>query len=355
MKFTPILALSIAVLAACQAAPKRADFTIKNQLEVSVPAGAQDLRIWMALPQDDPQQQISALRIDCPYPNRITTDSQGNRVLFVEAKAPKQGALTIATSFDLTRDEERGEVKSEKTRPLSDAERQRFSRELSGNANIVLSQEIRDLSAKIVGGEKNPVLASQKLYDWVLKNIDYWVKSPADRKASSVGSSEYCLSTKTGSSNDLHSLYAALSRSAGIPTRILYGSFLKQELDGKDVDQNYHCWIEFYAPELGWIPLDVALADIFVGDFNVTSANGELVRRATAAGYHGPDPKLVLYYFGNLEERRVLWSVGRDLTLDPQTAAGAVNALPNAYVEINGQLAPEKDVWNRKLTYTQLK
>ena len=58
---------------------------------------------------------------------------------------------------------------------------------------------------------------------------------------------------------------------------------------------------------------------------------------------------------GNLEERRILWSVGRDLALDPQTAAGAVNAMSNAYVEINGLPAAEKDTWNRKLTYTQLK
>ena len=122
-----------------------------------------------------------------------------------------------------------------------------------------------------------------------------------------------------------------------------------------DIGQVDQCWIEFYAPELGWIPLDVAVADIFVGDFNVTPANGELLRRATAAGYHGPDPSLVQYYFGNLEERRILGSVGRDLALDPQTAAGAVNAMSNAYVEINGLPAAEKDTWNRKLTYTQLK
>ena len=74
----------------------------------------------------------------------------------------------------------------------------------------------------------------------------------------------------------------ARSRAAGIPTRLLYGSFLKQELDGQDVDQSYHCWVEFYAPEIGWVPLDVAVADIFVGDFNVTPQNDELVRRTTA-------------------------------------------------------------------------
>ncbi|MBK8179173.1 MAG: transglutaminase domain-containing protein [Planctomycetes bacterium] len=354
MKLLPLIAAAAALFSACQSAPKHGDFTVKNQIVVDVPPGASNLRMWMALPQNDPHQQVSGLRIDCPYPNRISGDSEGNRLLYIEADSPKEGKFTVATTFDLTRSEQRAEIKPQRTRPLNDEERARFAKELSGNANVVISQEVRDLAARTLAGETNPVLASQKLYDWTLKNIDYWVKSPADRKASAVGSSEYCLSSKTGNCTDFHSLYAALSRASGIPTRILYGSFLKQELDGQDVDQSYHCWIEFWAPELGWIPLDVAVADIFVGDFNVTEANAEMVRRTTAAGYSGPDPALVQYYFGNLEERRVLWSVGRDLELDPKPAAGAVNALPKAYVEIDGKPAAEKSAWTRKLTYRQL-
>jgi transglutaminase-like putative cysteine protease len=355
MKPTALLALAAALLASCQAGAKQADFSVKNQVELTVPPGAQEVRVWMALPQEDALQKVSNLHVDSPYPWQITKDSEGNRVLFVEAKSPKEGTYPITTTFDLTRKEDRHEITPDKTRPLNDAEKQRFAAELSGNANVVLSPEVRDLSAKIVGGEKNPILASQKLYDWTLKNVDYWVKTPATKKASPVGSSEYCLSTRTGNCTDFHSLYAALSRSAGIPTRMLYGSFFKKELDGKDVDQSYHCWVEFYAPEVGWIPLDVAVADIFVGDFNVTPENDELVRRTTAAGYTGPDPAMVDYYFGNVEERRVLWSVGRDIELDPKPAGGAVNALPKAYVEIDGKAAAEKTAWKRKMTYTELK
>lgn len=354
MKSNMFLALAAMLLTACQAAPKQGDYTVTNQLVLDVPQGASNVRVWMALPQNDAHQQISNLRIDCPLTNRITNDSQGNRVLFVEASSPPAGKVTIATSFDLSRGEQRADVDPRHTRPLNEEERARFAKELSGNANVVLSQEVRDLASQILKGETNPVIASQRLYDWMLKNVDYWVKSPADRRASPVGSSEYCLSTKTGNSTDFHSLYAALSRSAGIPTRILYGSFLNKELDGADVDQSYHCWIEFWAPEIGWIPLDVAVADIFVGDFNMTEANAELVRRTTAAGYTGPDPALVQYYFGNLEERRVLWSIGRDLELDPKPANGAINALPKAYVEIDGKPAAEKSAWTRKLTYRQL-
>lgn len=355
MKHFPILAAALLALSACQAIPEHGDYTCVNELVIQVPAGAQEVRAWMALPQEDPSQKISGLAINCLYSNRISKDSEGNRVLFVEAKSPPQGELKISTSFDLTRHEDRHEVLARNTRPLNASEKKKFAKELSGNANIVLSQEVRDLSARILAGETNPIEAAHKLYDWSLKNLDLWVKSPATHAASANGSSEYCLANKTGSASDLHSLYAALARSAGIPTRILYGSVLAPGKDGSDVDQDSNCWIEFYAPEIGWIPLDLALADVFVGDFNLTSENDALVRGITAAAYHGPEPAKVQYYFGNLESRRLLWSVGRDLELDPKTAAGAVNSLPKAYVEIDGKVAPEASAWKRTLKFTQFK
>ena len=173
-------------------------------------------------------------------------------------------------------------------------------------------------------------------------------------KASPVGSSEYCLSNKTGNCTDFHSLYAALARAASLPTRMIYGSFLKGPLAGQDKDQSYHCWIEFWAPELGWIPLDVAVADVFVDDFQVTEANAELVKLTTADGFEGPDEELVDYYFGNLDARRVTWNVGRDLALEPAPAAGPVNALPKALIEVDGVVLAEKAGWTRKLTFTEV-
>lgn len=355
MKLPVVVSLATALLSACQAMPKRADYTVKNEVEIRVPAGAKSVRVWMALPQEDASQQVSGLHINCPVTNRITKDSEGNSILYAEASSPAQGVFTIATSFDILRSEDRHQVNEEKTRPLNEAEQKTFAKELSGNANVVLSQEVRDLSAHILAGEKNPVAAARKLYDWTLKNIDFWIKTPANHAPSPMGSSDYCLANKTGNANDFASLYAALARSAGIPARILYGSLLVPGADGTDIDKSSNCWVEVYAPQLGWIPIDVAEADIFVGDFNLTRENDTLVRSVTAASYHGPDPLKVQYYFGNLEERRVLWSVGRDLELDPKTASGAINALPKAYVEIDGQMALETTVWNRKLTFTQLK
>ena len=83
-----------------------------------------------------------------------------------------------------------------------------------------------------------------------LKPLDV-VANEAWWQASTTGSTDYCLTSKTGNCTDFHSLYMSLSRASGIPTRITYGSFLKGPLAGADKDQSYHCWLEFLAPGVG--------------------------------------------------------------------------------------------------------
>ena len=107
--------------------------------------------------------------------------------------------------------------------------------------------------------------------------------------------------------------------------------------------------------KLGWISQDVAVADLFAQQIKIDDQNSTLVRRTTPAGYFGKDIKQVEYYFGNLDERRVTWSIGRDLELKPRQDAGPVNSIPKAYDEIDGQIAKEGagGNWIRKLTYVE--
>lgn len=338
---------------------KSATFVARQEFKVTVPGGAKKVRAWFTMPQEDPAQAVKDFKIECPLPTKIVKDSAGNTSVYVEVTDPTVKDFTLVETFTITRQEIRNKLDPAKTSPLSDAERTAMSAELASNTHVIINDEIRKLAKEIAGEEKNPVTAARKIYDWVLKNIDYWVKDPDHKKASPVGSSEYCLTSKTGNCTDFHSLWAALARAQGIPTRIVYGSFFKAELDGKDKDQSYHCWPEFYVPGAGWVPHDVAVADIFVGDFELNKTNEEKVRLTTADGYKAGDPAKVDYYFGSIDERRVTWSRGRDLALTPKQDGGPVNALAKAYVEIDGKTVGEKtgDVvnWSRKLTFTEKK
>ena len=75
--------------------------------------------------------------------------------------------------------------------------------------------------------------------------------------------------------------------------------------------------------------------------WSATPDNETLMRRTTADGMFGADPAKVDYYFGNMDERRMVWSIGRDLILSPKQDGDPVNAMAKAYVEIDGKVHPE--------------
>jgi len=330
--------------------PKQASFHILNVFTIKVPHGAKTVRVWFAVPQQDEYSAIRNFDIGSDYPARYARDSWGNRVGYLDVEGPAQEQITLKEQFDLTRTEVRNTFTSSDTRPLTEQERAALAAYLQPTTHVLVNDEMKKLATSITAGETNPVLAARRLYDWTYKNVNYWVKDPDHLKASPVGSAEYCLRTKTGNCTDFHSLFASLAISSGIPTRMIYGSLLKPTLNGVEVDASYHCWIEFFAPRLGWIPLDASLANIYAEEISLNDKNRKLVELTTSTGYHGADKSKVEYYFGNLDERRVVWSTGRDLMMEPPQDDGPINSLPKVYVEIDGKQSAD---WVRQLTYKE--
>jgi transglutaminase-like putative cysteine protease len=333
------------------AQPRQASFQVRNEFKVQVPKGAKTVRMWFSVPQEDAVSVIREFSVAADFPVHYYRDDWGNRVGYAEVNAPAEGPITIREAFGLTRTETRNDIDPSRTRPLTAQERAALFAYLQPSSHVIVNDQIKSLSATIVGGETNPILAAREIYNWTLDNVDYWVKDPDHLKASPVGSTEYCLRTKTGNCTDFHSLFASLAMAAGIPTRMVYGSLLKPTLNGIQIDGSYHCWIQFFAPNYGWLPLDVSLANIYGKEFPVTDKNKKLVELTTATGYKGLDPGKVDYYFGNLDERRVTWSAGRDLILQPPQNDGPVNALTKIYVEVDGKQSAD---WTREFTYTEV-
>ena len=314
--------------------PKTLRFQAHHEATIKdIPAGAKKARVWLVVPREDPAQKVGDLRLTGPGKSSVERGgTYNNRFAYFEVENPGP-SLTVAADFTVERREVSVPANPSSVQPLSDAERLRFREELKGNRYVPVGGKYEELARKIVGDERNTVRQAKKLYDWTLDYVEYWVKDPKTLKASPNGESEYCLASKTGNCTDFHSLYASLSRSIGIPTRMVYGSFFQGEntpipnkatLEGKDTDASYHCWVEFYAKGVGWVPLDVALADLL------------------------PTKEQQDWYFGNLEPRRVTWSLGRDLTLAPRQDGSPINAMHKVYVEIDGK---PHAAWDRKLTY----
>jgi hypothetical protein len=91
-------------------------------------------------------------------------------------------------------------------------------------------------------------------------------------------------------------------------------------------------------------------ANIYPEEIPLNDKNRKLVELTTSSGYYGADKDKVEYYFGNLDERRIVWSTDRDLTLEPPQDDGPVNSLPKMYFEVDGKQFTD---WTRQFTYKQ--
>ncbi|HEY9793442.1 MAG TPA: transglutaminase domain-containing protein [Candidatus Obscuribacterales bacterium] len=333
-------------------ADKVASFRVNNSFAVKVPPGTHTVRVWFTSPQEDAWTSVKDFAVKSDFPVSFDKDALGNRVGYIEIINPTQNEFTLNEKFDVTRREQRSAIDASQTRPLTDAERAALALYLQPTKYVVVNDRIKNLATSITGGEQNPILAARKLYDWTYKNVDYWVKDPEHHKASAVGSTEYCLSSRTGNCSDFHSLFTSLAMSVGIPTRIVYGSLLKPVLNGENTDASYHCWVEFFAPRLGWLPLDPAMANMYAENIALNDKNKRLVELTVPGVYHGAEKNKVDYYFGNLDDRRIVWSRGRDLMMQPAQDDGPVNALIKMYVEIDGKQSTD---WTRKMTYEEIR
>ena len=288
--------------------------TIKN-----LPAGAKKVRIWFWLPQEEDAethaQRVADLSVArAPDGYRITRDAaNGHRYLYAEVTNPLPGAETrLDTAFTVRRKAVSVALDPEKSGPMTDGERAAFARDLRRDVPwMPVDVRAARLARQICKNETNPVRQARLLYDYVIDYAEHYSKGTTAPKSSNRGDAGYCLANGGGACTDLHALFSALARARGIPTRIHFGTRLTLQNENKPLDPGYRCWVTFYAPGHGWVPCDIA-----AGDTN-------------------PDKRD--FYFGGLDERRILFSSGRDLDLVPRQDGPPVNLFIRAYVEVDGK------------------
>ncbi|TPV97214.1 MAG: transglutaminase domain-containing protein [Myxococcales bacterium FL481] len=328
--------------------PRVGTFQLQNEFKLPVPEGATKVRMWLPLPQHGASEyptiassKVTNFEIDTGGLEWSEhTDGAGNKIAYLEVLDPQQSEIVVTQRFLLERTEVlNGYIDPEETRPYTEQELAALTAFLQPSTHIPDSEGVRALAADIVGAEVNPVIKTRLIYDWMLKNIDYWVKDPENDAASSLGDTDHCLNLGTGNCTDFHSAFAALARVSNLPTRMVYGGLLKSNLNDLDIDASYHCWAETWAPELGWIPLDVSVADVWYGDNlewnDLTPEQQQNLENTAGSNWKGTNLDVVDYYFGNMDERRVVWSIGRDIELVPAPVGAPVNVMVKGYYEID--------------------
>ncbi len=125
---------------------------------------------------------------------------------------------------------------------------------LTSNAYLLLDDSLlNSTAAQIIGAEKNPVQATEKIYAWVVENFHFQLGAVL------FGNSHDVLRNITGDCSEAAILTAALLRSRGIPSRLALGFATL----GHGVFIG-HAWCEARLGE-NWIGVDAALRQFPVG------------------------------------------------------------------------------------------
>ena len=276
------------------------DWTVRLE---NIPEGANEAAIWIALPQELPEQEVSDLRVTTDHEWEIVADTEfGNKVVRVVVKNPSE-----SLSIGLTAKVRRYPVTAPVPASLNHKERDLYLRE---EALVSLSSRIRELSEKVGNDHR-------ARYDYVRAVMEYDKTAPGWGN----GDSERACDVGKGNCTDYHSLFMSLARAQGVPAVFEMGYPTKVEGE-IDREGGYHCWAWFYR-DGAWVVVDISEADRY--------------------------PEKTEFFYGHLDPNRITFSRGRDVVL-PGMKGKPLNYLPSgAYAEVDG--FPFENI-SRKLTYT---
>jgi transglutaminase-like putative cysteine protease len=296
-----------------QTAPARREFLFTYAATVTGLEPGQVARIWLPVPPNNEEQSITIVKESLPAPGRAETEPKyGNRILYVEARAGRDGSVPVAVTYKVNRKEVTADLQGKA--PLTED----LAAWLRPDAKVPVDGK----PLKLIEGKPLPMDQTELarvIYDIVNSHMRY----SKEGTGWGQGDATWACDSRFGNCTDFHSLFISLARGKHIPAKFEMGFPLPEQRGGGEIP-GYHCWAKFKPEGKGWIPVDISEAN--------------------------KNPKLRDYYFGNLTENRVMFTVGRDLTLVPRQDGPPLNYFIYPHVEVGGKPYPAEKV-KRKFTY----
>ena len=137
---------------------------------------------------------------------------------------------------------------------------------------------IRRHAGRVVGDDLDARLAARKLERWVYRNI---AKVPV----AGVPSAREVLGSQRGDCNEHTTLFTALARALGLPTKMAAGIVYSESIFA-DGAFYYHAWPEVWLGD-GWVPLDPTFGQFPADATHIKLVEGELDRQMEIMGVIG--------------------------------------------------------------------
>ncbi|MDY6065820.1 MAG: transglutaminase domain-containing protein [Finegoldia sp.] len=311
---------------------------VTYEFDLSAYESEEPVRLWVPYVPSIDYQKVSNTEITYDKNHaktQVNQDDYGNYMLYVEwDKDAKDRKLTY--TFDVTREESQRPVFKDETEMKNDPELEKF---LQPSKLVPIDGKVKELADQITEGKTTVYDKTQAIYNWIYENME----RDNDVIGCGLGDVNALLDSKMGKCTDIHSVFVALCRASGIPSREVFGVRLGK--DGKEADETkgQHCWNEYYQPGTGWVSIDVA-------DVLKAVKNDELDKTSQEA------LDLKDYYWGNLDQNRFAFANGRDLVLNPEQKDEPLNTFGYPYAEVNGKAINfyDPDTFSYKITYQDM-
>jgi transglutaminase-like putative cysteine protease len=275
-------------------------FQIKSSITIprnKFPATGQ-LRVWVPLPiVTGPQTDIWVISIrpsECvPLPPKIDADLG---LVYLEIPLDRlKNDLAIALQYSLTHYEQRCLVNPDQVGTY-DKNSDLYRTYTKSHGDIVITGAIRKKAKEIIEGTRNPYLAGQKIYNYVVNQIKYSHMPHISLGARRIPESIYVHNHGFGDCGAQSAYFSALCRAVGIPARTTGGWQLIPGVEGP------HFWAEFYLPNYGWLPVDTSIAQI-----------AQYLPELTPEQRH----RFQNYFFGKMDPFRLVIQKDVDIPLTP--------------------------------------
>lgn len=278
---------------------KALNLLITYTTEILKPPTGKKINIWMPIPPNDREQEVSDLSVSSRISYRETEDASKRNSMFFFSTDNLVSGDKIIVSFRIKR------------------YASRVIKELSKNPKMYMEpsewekwdDDIAKFVDGLVGNESDPVKIGRKIYDAIIDRLSY-VHEVCGRGVSAITFEE-----KIGRCDEFHALFRSMMMYRWIPAKweqgiiIPYPSQIKKTGKIEADCINAHSWVKFYIGGNRWLPVDLS----------------EAKRR----------PDMRDFYFGNLSPNRIKMSEGRGITLNPKQE-GIINTFPYTYAEADG-------------------
>jgi transglutaminase-like putative cysteine protease len=275
---------------------------------------SETVRLWIPYPISNEYQKITNYSIEGNYDySGIFSESQYGIIILYAEWNNTEMLPTLNLSYDISRFEKirKNFSINDDLLPV-DVDRYLIPTKLGPTDG-----EVKEIADDVTKGNKSILEKAIAIYDYL---IEYGER---DANLTFCGDGDVCklLKNLRGKCADFSSVFVALSRSVGVPSREIFGTRISKE---GDITGSYHCHAEFYNPGYGWIPVDPSDVAKLMLNENLDLDDEKIIKARD-------------YFFGIQSETYIDFSTGRDVILNPPQDGEPLNYFMYPYAEINGE------------------